>query len=79
MNWDLVKWVAGVLLTLGGIKVAFVLIHRIFSKETINAVCGNINESCASAGEKFGKYLKDKVERKQTQKKESNKPTMIIR
>lgn len=81
MNWGLIGWIAGVLLTFAGIKFVFVVIHSLFSKKTmktaIDAVGTGINESM----DRFEEYLQKKVDaRKMKKEAEKNaKPVITIR
>lgn len=81
MNWGLIGWIAGVLLTFAGIKFVFVVIHSLFSKKTmktaIDAVGTGINES----RDRFEEYLQRKVDARKAKKEaEKNaKPVITIR
>lgn len=86
MNWDLVKWVAGVLLTFVGIKFVFVLIHTVFSKKTMKSAIEHIGSGAGNAAERFSESISSTVEKyrarraeRQEKKQEENRPEIIIR
>ena len=80
MNWGLVAWVAGVLLTIYAIKFVFMAIRTLLSKDTMEDVMDIMGNSISNANKKFKRFLKKKSTQKKMQKKiEENKPMVIVR
>ena len=80
MNWGLVAWVAGVLLTIYAIKFVFMAIRTLLSKDTMEDVMDVMGNSISNANKKFKRYLKNKSTQKKMQRKlEEEKPMIIVR
>ena len=80
MHWGLVAWVAGVLLTIYGIKFVFMAIRTLLSKDTMESVMDSMGYSISCANKKFKRYLKNKSTQRKMQKKvEEEKPMIIVR
>ena len=80
MNWGLVGWVAGTMLTIYMIKFVISLMRSVFSKENANRVISGIGNSCDRAGERCTEYLRYKVENRRRKKEpEPLTPTVHIR
>ena len=77
MNWGLIGWVAGILLTFAGIKFVFVAIKSLVNRDSMEAVLDGIGHSVSNAGKKFGSYVKKKVDKKREEQQQT--PTIIIR
>ena len=75
MNWGIVSWVLGVLLTIYGIRFVFMAVKTLLSKEMMEAVIDKAGKSVTRTNKKFKKYLKEKVDKKKT----VNKPMVTIR
>ena len=80
MNWELVKWVGGVLLTAGAIKFLITGFKTIFSKENFEDVLDAVGEKCSDAATGTSNYVKKKMaEYKIKKAKKENKPIVYIR
>ena len=82
MNWGLIAWVAGVMLTFAAIKFVFMLLKNLCSKETMSTVIDGIGSSCQETSKKMSDYLANKVKNRREKKeaeKELNKPVIRIR
>ena len=81
MNWNLIAWVAGVLLTFAGIKFVFVAIHTLLSKKTMKSAIDAVGVGIGESADKFTDYIQRKVdERKAKKEAEKNtKPVITIR
>lgn len=77
MNWGLIAWVAGALLTIYGIKFVFMAIRTLLSKDTMESVLDVAGASVNRANKKFKRYLKKKVDNKKTNAE--IKPIITIR
>ena len=73
MNWDFVKWVAGVLLTLAAIKFVWTVFRTLFSKETMENVIDTVADKIHSAGEKMTEVIKDAAASHAAKKEMKNK------
>ena len=69
MNWSLVAWVAGVLLTFAGIKFVWVLFRTLLSKETMEDVVDSIGDSIHNAGERMATAVKKSAQKHRQKKK----------
>ena len=78
MNWGLISWIAGVMLTLYGIKFVIMAIRTLLSKDTMNAVLDAAGSSVNTANVKFKRYLKKKASSKKSEQKKI-KPIITIR
>ena len=76
MNWGLIMWVAGALLTIYAIKFVFIAIKTLFSKDTMTVVSDAMGRSISRTNKKFKRYLKEKVDKR---KAEEPKPVVTIR
>lgn len=77
MNWRLIAWFAGVLLTLGGMKFVWVFLKNALSRETMEDLIDNMNSTISGAAKKTTAKLKEKAERRKQAKE--NKPIVTIR
>lgn len=78
MNWKLIMWFAGVMLTLGGLKFVWVFLKTLLSKETMEDCIDSLKDSVSGAASKLSDKIKMKAERRR-EKKEQNKPVITIR
>ena len=82
MNWGLIAWVAGVMLTFAAIKFVFMLLKNLCSKETMSTVIDGIGSSCQETSKRMSDYLANKVKNRRARKeaeREMNKPVIRIR
>lgn len=80
MNWELVKWVVGVLLTFAAIKFVWTAFRSLFNKETMEDVLDTMGDKISDASHTINKKLKKKAMERRVQKAEKkNKPVVIIR
>ena len=75
MNFGIISWVLGVLLTIYGIKFVFMAVKTLLSKEMMESVIDKAGKSITRTNKKFKRYLKEKVDKKKT----VNKPMVEIR
>ena len=61
MNWELVKWVAGTLLTVAGVKFVWTAFRTIFSKDNMEDALDALGDKCSEGAERTGEYLKRKM------------------
>jgi len=79
MNWSLVAWFAGVLITFGALKFVWAFFRELTSKDARQRVVDAVGDRINEGARDFGNYVKMKtVERKQ-RKQEENKPIITIR
>jgi len=78
MNWRLITWFAGVMLTLGGLKFVWVFLKTLLSKETMEDCIDSLKDSVSGAAGKLSNKIKMKAERRR-EKKEQNRPVITIR
>jgi len=81
MNWELVKWVAGVAITLGSIKFALRLIRKIFSKDSMDSMLRRAGNSINDAAERSSDFVSEKIKQsreKRMQQKANQKPEITI-
>ena len=83
MNWSLIGWCFGALLTLYVIKFMFMFIRRVFSKNNVIRIINSAEEKASSTSERLCENLSDKWqehrERKRKMKGEENQPVVVIR
>lgn len=82
MNWNLVAWVAGTLMTFVGIKFVIVAIKTLFSKEMMTDAIGAIGDHISDANAALTNKLKTKMAQRKARKeaeKQQNKPMVYIR
>lgn len=80
MNWGLIGWFAGIVLTFAGLKFVLVAARTLLSKDTMKAGLDAINDKVTTETKKFEKYLKKKVKARKVQKSnEVRKPQIDIR
>lgn len=81
MNWGLIGWFAGIVLTFAGLKFVLVAARTLLSKDTMKAGLDAINSKVTTSTKKFEKYLKKKVNARKVQKYdvEVKKPQVYIR
>lgn len=78
MNWNLIGWFAGVILTIAGLKFVWVFLRSILSKDTMLDVIDAAGNGISNAGKAFSNYLGKKADERR-KKKEANKPIVTIR
>lgn len=76
MNWGLIAWFAGVVLTFAGIKFVWVFLRSILSKETMEDVIDAAGNGISNAGRSFSNYIKKKGEERKSKKEN---PIVTIR
>ena len=80
MNWGLVAWVTGALLTIYAIKFVFIAIRSLLSKDTMESVMDVMGERVNRMNKNFKKYLKNRSAKKKMLKQiEEGKPMVDIR
>ena len=80
MNWGIVAWVAGFLLTIYAIKFVFMAIRTLLSRDTMESVMDAMGDSISCANKKFKRYLKQKSTQRKVKKEiEEEKPMVIVR
>lgn len=79
MNWQLIAWFAGVMLTLGGLKFVWVFLRTLLSKETMEDGIDALKDSVSGLANKATDKIKEKAERRRQEKKEKAKPIVTIR
>ena len=80
MNWELVKWIVGVLLTFAAIKFVWTAFRSLFSKETMEDMLDTMGDKISDASHAVTKKLKKKAMERRVQKQENkNEPIVIIR
>ena len=81
MNWGLVAWVAGALLTFAGIKFVWVIFTSLFSKESMEDMVDAIGDGIHNAGEKVTKSIKKSAQKRRARKKaeKRNDPPIAVR
>ena len=82
MNWGLIGWIFGAVATLYGIKFVFVLFKTLFSKDAMQHAVYKAGDTATRHANNMKAYLEEKVEKekiKRQQKREMEKPTIVIR
>lgn len=77
MNWGLIGWFAGIILTFAGLKFVWIFLKSILSKDTMEDVIEAAGDGISNAGRSFSKFLKMKGEERRARKNE--KPIVTIR
>lgn len=77
MNWNIIGWVLGTLLTIYGIKFVFMAVRTLLSKETMETVLDSAGNAIHRTNRNFKRYLKKKADNKKMSKIET--PTITIR
>ena len=73
MNWGLIGWVAGVLLTLYMIKFVWMMIRSLFSKDTMSSVMEITGDKVNRLNRKMTKKIKQKAEQKKKEREARKK------
>lgn len=82
MNWELIRWFAGICLTIVGLKFVLVMVKTLFSKEMMQDAIGAVGDKISDANYKMTNSLKRKMAEKKARReaeKEKNKPMVFIR
>lgn len=82
MNWGLIGWFAGVVLTFAGLKFVWVFLRSILNRDTMEDVIDGAAAGISNAGKRFSNYLKKKEKERKIRKKQmkqENKPIVTIR
>ena len=80
MNWELVKWVAGVLLTVAAIKFVWTAFRTLFSKENFEDALDSVGTACGNAATRMANGIKKKiVKAKKANVQKDNTPKVYIR
>ena len=78
MNWGLIGWFAGIMMTFAALKFVWVFLKTILSKETMESVIETAGDGISNAGKSFSNYIKKKGEERKAKKNEQ-KPIVTIR
>ena len=78
MNWSLIEWVFGTMMTFYGIKFVLRLLHQLFSRDTMDSAIGAIGNSCTQSADNLTNYLAGKIKARRA-KKEAEEPFITIR
>ena len=80
MNWNLVLWFAGIMVTFVGLKFVWVLFRTLFSKESMEDVVDAIGDGIHNASEKVSKSIKKSAQKRRARKKaeKKNDPPLIM-
>lgn len=80
MNWGLVGWVAGTMLTVYAIKFVIMLMRNTFSKQNANRVIAGIEDRANQASEWcVDKFNQGMERRRKKPNEEDERPTITIR
>lgn len=77
MNWDLIKWVAGILLTFAGIKFVWVFLRSLLNRDNMEDAIEAIGDRMKDAGSDVAKFAKRKAMERKAKKEQ--KPIITIR
>jgi DNA-binding transcriptional regulator GbsR (MarR family) len=86
MNWGLVGWFFGVLLTLAALKFVWTVFRTLFSKETMEDVIDAAGDKIHDLGENMTNSMKKAAAKRRAKKKaeeakkkkEQDKPLVLI-
>ena len=78
MNWGIIGWVLGALLTIYSIKFVFTAVRTLLSKETMETVLDSAGNSIHRANRNFKRYLKKKADNRKMSK-QNETPIITIR
>ena len=82
MNWSLIGWFAGAIVTLYMIKFILMLTRRIFSKDTMTKIIDGTGNAASRTSERISDNLAEKIQQRRERKakeKEENSPVVVIR
>ena len=84
INWDIIKWLGGLLATFGIIKIVWAVFRELFNKDNIADALQAVGEKCSDGAEwTAGKVRKKMVMAKQRREirkaKKDNRPIVYIR
>ena len=79
MNWQLIGWFFGGVLTIYAIKFILELFKSLLGKDARADMMESIGESIHNANKSLTRALKRKAEERRRQKEEENKPMIMIR
>ena len=77
MNWDLIKWVAGIMLTFAGVKFVWVFLRNLLSRDMMEDAIEAVGDGFRNLGSRTAAYAKRKAGERKA-KKEA-KPIVTIR
>lgn len=77
MNWGLIGWFAGIVLTFAGLKFVWVFLRNILSRDTMENVIETAGNGISNAGKSFSDYLKKKSNERRAKKERH--PIVTIR
>lgn len=78
MNWNLIAWFAGVVLTIYGLKFVLTLAKSLFGKEARESIVDGIGSSISNANKKITKSLKKKADERKRKKAEENRAIVRV-
>lgn len=78
MNWGLIAWFAGVVLTIYGLKFVLTLTKSLFGKESREQIVDSIGNSISNANKKITKSLKKKADERKHKKAEENRAIVRV-
>ena len=82
MNWNLIGWFAGAIVTLYMIKFILMFVRRIFSKDTMTKIIDSTGNAATRTSERITDSLTEKIQQRRERKakeKEENSPVVVIR
>ena len=79
MNWGLISSVAGIMLTIYGIKFVFRLLKSFGSKESMDAVIGDFTNTCNEQADRLKNTIHRKMEERRKKKEATQPPVIRIR
>lgn len=79
MNWGLIGWFAGVMLTIGALKFVWAFVSAMTGKDARRRAVNAASERIQEAGENLSDYISKKAAERKQRKKEEERPIITIR
>lgn len=78
MNWNLIAWFAGVVLTIYGLKFVLTLAKSLFGKEAREEIIDSIGSGISNVNKKITKTFKKRADERKRKKAEENRAIVRV-
>lgn len=79
MNWNLIGWFAGVLVTFGVLKFIWAFFRALTGKEARDRMIEGVSEKITGGAEEMSNFIKKKAAERKQRKEDENRPIITIR
>ena len=79
MNWQLIGWFAGIMITFGAIKFIWAFFNALTGKEARQKAIGAIGDKISDGAEELSGYIQRKAQERKEKKMEEKRPIITIR